>query len=134
MAVLWGSALVDLGVAAFVWLSMHGAVLWIVPLLLLGGILPLHVLYATEYVFEGDALRIRASLFRWTVPLAAIESVEPTSNPLSSPAVSLDRLLIRYGDKRIMISPEDKVGFLHTLALRAPHLEIAGDGARRREG
>ncbi len=67
---------------------------------------------------EGDALRIRASFFRWRVPLAAIDSIEPTRNPLSSPACSLDRLLIRYGERRVMISPLDKAGFLRVLAAR----------------
>jgi hypothetical protein len=90
------------------------------------------VLYAVDYTLEGDALRIRASFFRWRVPLAAIDSVEPTRNPLSSPACSLDRLLIRYGARRIMISPEDKTVFLRALAARAPQLELGGERARRR--
>jgi hypothetical protein len=42
--------------------------------------------------------------------------VEETRNPLSSPALSLDRLKITYGNgKRIMISPADKIGFLKAI-------------------
>jgi hypothetical protein len=42
-----------------------------------------------------------------------ITAITPTSNPLSSPALSLDRLRIDYGKGRsVMISPRDKQGFL----------------------
>jgi len=132
VAVLWLASLVDFGVAAWLWLSVDGAPAFVAPLLVLAGAFQLQVLYATDYSLEGDTLRIRASFFRWSVPLAAIDFVEPTRNPLSSPACSLDRLLIHYGEKRIMISPLDKAGFLRALAQRASQLEILGESARRR--
>ena len=66
------------------------------------------------------------------MPLAAIDVVEPTRNPLSSPACSLERLWIRYGEKQIMISPLDKAGFLRALVQRTPQLEPFGESARRR--
>ena len=56
------------------------------------------------------------------LPLNEIEEITPTHNPLSSPALSLDRLWISYrraGKKRaVMISPEDKEGFLKAVARR----------------
>lgn len=134
VAVLWAASLIDFAVAAWLWLGGVGAPAFVAPLLLLAGVFQLHVLYAVDYTFEGDALRVRASLFRWRVPLAAIDAVDPTRNPLSSPAPSLDRLLIRYGGKRIMISPADRAAFLRALAARAPQLEATDSGARRRRG
>lgn len=127
VAVLWAASLVDFAVAAWLWTGPRGEPAFVAPLLLVAGAFQLHVLYATDYTLEGDALRIRASLFRWRVPLSAIESIQPTHSPLSSPACSLDRLLIRYAGKRVMISPADKEGFLRALHHRAPQLEI-GDG------
>ena len=45
-----------------------------------------------------------------------ITSVRRTRNPLSSPALSMDRLSIRYGKgRRIMISPADQAGFLEAI-------------------
>jgi hypothetical protein len=132
VAVLWGASLVDFAVAGWLLLGGEPVPGFVAPLLLAAGVFQLHVLYAIDYTLEPDALRIRASLFRWRVPLAAIDSVEPTRNPLSSPAGSLDRLLIRYGTRRIMISPEDKPGFLRALVARAPQLELSGERARRR--
>ena len=70
----------------------------------------------THYVVEKDLLRIIAGPFRWKVPLDEIDAVEATRNPLSSPALSLDRLRIHYGNgRRIMISPADKAGFLKAI-------------------
>ena len=73
------------------------------------------MLVGTHYTVDGDTLRVACGPFRWKVPIAAIESVEATRNPLSSPALSLDRLRIQYGKRRIMISPADKAGFLKAI-------------------
>jgi hypothetical protein len=132
VAVLWGASLVDFAVAGWLLLGTEPAPAFVAPLLLVAGVFQLHALYAIDYTFEGDALVVRASFFRWRVPLAAIDAVEPTRNPLSSPASSLDRLRIRWGAKRILVSPEDRVGFLRALAARAPQLDVSGERARRR--
>lgn len=73
------------------------------------------MLIGTHYTVDGNTLRVACGPFRWKVPLDAIESVEPTRNPLSSPALSLDRLRIRYGKRRIMVSPADKAGFMKAI-------------------
>jgi len=73
------------------------------------------MLVGTHYTVDGDTLRVACGPFRWKVPIAAIESVEATRNPLSSPALSLERLRIQYGKRRIMISPADKAGFLKAI-------------------
>ena len=73
------------------------------------------MLIGTHYTVTGDTLRVVCGPFRWKVPIDAIESVEATRNPLSSPALSLDRLRIHYGKKRIMVSPSDKAGFLRAI-------------------
>ncbi len=132
VAVLWAASLVDFAVVGWLLLGDLAAPRFVAPLLLVAGVFQLHVLYAIDYTFEGAELRVRASLFRWRIPLAEIDSVEPSRNPLSSPATSLDRLLIHYGKKRILISPEDRPGFMRTLAARAPQLEVSGERARRR--
>ena len=73
------------------------------------------MLVGTHYTVDENALRIACGPFRWTVPIDAIKSVEATRNPLSSPALSLDRLQIDYGKRRIMVSPADKNGFLQAI-------------------
>ena len=82
----------------------------------LGAGLPLWTLFGTRYELTPGRLRIRCGPFRWTVPLNEIRAVTPTRNPLSSPALSLDRLRIDYGrGSSVMISPRDQARFLAEL-------------------
>ncbi len=91
------------------------------PILLLSVWLPVWLLRATEYRIGPADLHIRSGPFSWRVPLRDIRSVTPTRNPLSSPALSLDRLRIDYGRKSsIMISPTDKDAFVTELRKRVP--------------
>lgn len=74
------------------------------------------LLIGTHYTVDGNTLRIASGPFRWKVAIDQIRSVEATRSPLSSPALSLDRLRIRYGTKRqIMVSPADRRGFLRAI-------------------
>ena len=74
------------------------------------------VLVGTVYKIERGTLIVRSGPMRWKIPIDEITSVEATRSPLSSPALSLDRLRIRYGKRRrIMISPADKAGFLRAI-------------------
>lgn len=80
------------------------------------GVLIAWLVLGTRYVVDRDTLRVFAGPFRWKVRLDEIHSVEATRNPLSSPALSLDRLMLRYGNgRRIMVSPADKAGFLKAI-------------------
>lgn len=80
------------------------------------------ILYTTYYVVGETELDARSGPFRFRVPLAEITAVYRTNNPLSSPACSLDRLMIEYGSRRLMVSPQDQAGFL--AALKEKNLKI----------
>lgn len=70
----------------------------------------------TYYVVAGDTLRIRSGPFRWNIPVRDIVEVTPSRNPLSSPALSLDRLKISLGKRKfVLVSPEDKAGFIRAV-------------------
>jgi purine-cytosine permease-like protein len=74
------------------------------------------LLFSTYYTVERGYLRIASGPFRWRVALDDITSVTSTRNPLSSPALSLDRIMIRYGKRgRVMVSPADREGFLKAI-------------------
>ncbi len=74
------------------------------------------VLRGTYYVVEHEELRVVSGPFRWRIPLADITGVEATRNPLSSPALSMDRLKVSYGKRKfVLVSPEDKAGFIRAL-------------------
>ncbi len=72
--------------------------------------------FSTRYTITGDFLMVKAGPFSWIIPIEDISSIEPTRNPASSPALSLDRLLIRYGKSaELIISPKDKEAFMTEL-------------------
>lgn len=74
------------------------------------------VSFGTSYTVDRRVLIVRSGPFRWKVPLDEIASVETTRSPLSSPALSLDRIRIRYAkNRRILVSPADRKGFLKAI-------------------
>lgn len=93
----------------------------------------LWVLYRTEYILTMEDLLVRCGPFRYRIPLAGVDSVTPSRNPLSSPACSLDRLLIKWADgrKQILISPDPKADFLRALDQRCAQLSVHGESLVR---
>lgn len=78
----------------------------------------LWILYGTYYTVSQDRLVVRSGPFRWNVALESIVSIEPTRNPISAPATSLDRLEIVYdgGRKVLLVSPARKDEFRAAIA------------------
>ncbi len=84
------------------------------------------VVLSTYYEFKGDALVAHSGPFSWRIALKEISAVRESSSMRSGPALSMDRLEIVFGAGRVLlISPEDKAGFLAALRRRAPQLAAA---------
>jgi len=80
------------------------------------------LVFPLKYGLDETNLLVRFGLVRQRIPLVDISEVRPTHNPLSSPALSLDRLHVQYGPgffKAVMISPADRNRFLDELAQKA---------------
>lgn len=78
--------------------------------------LPVWLLVATDYTVTLEELKIRCGPFKWTIKRNEIRSIKPSRNLISSPALSLNRLEIRYGShKSILVSPADRFGFYQAL-------------------
>ena len=89
-------------------------------LVAIGAILPIWLLIGTKYTVIDEELIVKAGQMSWRIPTATISSVGETRNSRSSPALSLDRLRLNYGDGRtIMVSPKDK----HRFRLAIGHAE-----------
>ncbi len=85
------------------------------------------LLNLTYYVITDSELQVRSFFFKWNIRIDAIKKIFETNNMLSSPALSLDRLMIIYEDgKKIMISPINKNEFLNDLASQNPDLKFEG--------
>ena len=79
----------------------------------------------TYYIIGEKDLIIRYGPFKKVVPLEKITSVRKTMNPLSSPALSLKRLEIMYGQYHsVLISPKDRDEFVEILSKRCPRAKM----------
>jgi len=93
---------------------IFGEAFW--PIFLICGLMLVFVAWlylATQYRVSSTTINIHGGVFKVKVPLDSIKSVKTSRDSIASPAFSLDRLEIIYGsNKRILISPKDKAGFL----------------------
>ena len=87
------------------------------------------VLSRVHYVLTPTDLLIRYPAMNRRIPLKEIYEVFPTKNAISSPALSLDRLHIKYRSHRfgVLISPMDKQAFIVDLLSRCHHLTRQGN-------
>jgi hypothetical protein len=122
---LWILILLLTAVAACLWgvaqiWDANSAILWpLAALLALGVLMPLWIIVSLKYFLSDDCLRVRCGPFHWRIPIKDITAVTPTNAAKSSPAMSLDRLLIEHGSNdRVMISPEPRKEFLRQLEHR----------------
>lgn len=82
------------------------------------GLIYAGLIFPMRYGVTDKFLIVRFGWCRQRIPLEQIQEVRPSRNPLSSHALSLDRLHVRYGDRfyqQILISPADRRGFYSAL-------------------
>lgn len=79
-------------------------------------ILILVLLCTTRYKIYGSTLRAYVLFFGYKpVDIHTITTIKDTSNPLSAPAASIDRLGVRHSRGYLLVSPKDKKGFIAAL-------------------
>ncbi len=126
MVVIYAAALSSAACAVIVLVTgLTFANIMVFAVLLLVGVgLPVWLVAGTRYVIDKDRLIVHGGPFKWRIELADIESVYATNNPISSPALSLDRLAICYKpNKQLIISPKNKAAFVE--ALNRPDISLS---------
>ena len=84
---------------------------------------PLWLLASARFTFDPGQPEIRSVPFKWRIPVAGITAISPASNPVASPALSLHRLRLDYGVRRlIMLSPRDKQRLTWAVATARSHV------------
>lgn len=95
---------------------------YVLSLVFVGLSLLVFLMFRTiQYKIDGHHLRI------WTtkIDIHSIKKVYRTNNPLSSPALSLDRIAIVYNKyDEILISPKDRSAFIAELLSINPTIEV----------
>ena len=95
--------------------------------LLLAGILALHILLNTWYKVTADGVLIaHCSIFpEKQIPISEISALEATVMPVSSYALSLDRIIIYKREQQwLLISPVNKKEFVKLLRKFNPEIKV----------
>lgn len=81
---------------------------------------------STYYVINGNDLTVKCGFFfKSTIKIDKIKTIKETNNPLSSPAISLDRIVIYYNKSdSVMISPKNKIDFINQLVKINNKIEV----------
>ena len=86
-------------------------------------LLLLVLFFNIKYTLTADTLLVKNGFSTQSISLEDITHITPTSSTLSAPALSLDRIEIRYEGGSIVISPKDKDRFYHAIQERVPALK-----------
>lgn len=81
--------------------------------------------FGTNYEINDGLLIIRCGPFKSSIHIKDIKSIKKTRNPLSSAALSMDRLDVRYGySGMVLISPKDREGFIDLITKENGNINI----------
>ena len=85
-----------------------------------------YLIVTTYYIIEGNDLTIQCGfLLKITIKIDKIKKIKETNNPLSSPAASLDRIMVYYNKSdSVMISPKNKMDFINQLIKINDNIEV----------
>ena len=85
----------------------------------------IYVFNSVEYRIENNILSVKIGflLFR-RVNINEVLKVEKTNNPLSAPALSLQRLEIVYAKGHLLISPKERENFINELLRINPNIQV----------
>jgi hypothetical protein len=125
---------IDLKLLVFVDAVLMASLVLMIYLQSIAGIITLvltsafviHIFVTTYYVITDDNYLIVKSglLINKKISIQDITSIKESNSILSSPALSFDRIEIKYKDGAILISPKEKENFIQELKTRNPSIAI----------
>lgn len=82
--------------------------------------------FGTKYVIEKDELIVYGGIYKKRIPIKQIRSLRPSKNPLSAPAMSIDRIEITFDPhiQVILVSPKEREQFVKKLLEINPSITI----------
>jgi membrane protein YdbS with pleckstrin-like domain len=113
--------------AAVVFAAVQGFLLWEASpegsviswsVAALAGAIFIAVAVPCRYTLERDHLHIRSGFIQQRIAYKDITGVEPSRNPLSAPALSLQRVKVSYGGRFQLVSPLERERFIQLLEER----------------
>ena len=121
-----GSSLLLVLVSVWEWMYNNSSIKRIIFISLFTiptALLLLVLFFNIKYTLTADTLLVKNGFSIQSISLEDITHITPTSSTLSAPALSLDRIKIRYEGGSIVISPKDKDRFYRAIQERVPELK-----------
>lgn len=88
----------------------------------------------TSYHIANGLLKVHCGPFRYKIQIQGIKSIKKTRQSLASPALSLDRLEIRYKKTGLIyVSPKEREAFIKLLQRENPSIVILWITFRERD-
>lgn len=80
----------------------------------------------TFYIISGEQLIVKSmGIVHEKIDIKAIRKIEKTNNPLSAPALSLDRIAVKYNRyDEVYLSPKARLEFVGQLKAVNPGIEV----------
>lgn len=127
-SVLWGSSFLTIAAPLWQWKqsedgSLAQSLLFIIVFLPFIALM-LMPLFGTKYTLTDRQLLINNGFSTQRIELKDVTHITPTRNAISAPALSLDRIKITYKNKKVLISPKDKLLFYQEIQARNPNIMI----------
>lgn len=92
--------------------------IWFMGLVLIPAVVFIaYIFLKTKYTVTTDSLTVECGfLFNQQIKMDSISQIKETNNLISSPALSLDRLEIKFGKNgSVLVSPKKKEAFITQL-------------------
>lgn len=124
----------DLWLGLLIWVLIGGGFIaslisagWFIKILMLATVIFTGwIWFGTRYYILEGILNVRCGPFSERILIKDIKSIKKTRNPLSSAALSIDRIEIRYGYSGMtLISPEDKDRFIELILKENANINIS---------
>lgn len=81
--------------------------------------------FGTNYRVENEYIEIKHGPFREKLPIQDINHISKKKSVLTTPALAIDRVLLKYGTYgEIMVSPKNEKEFIDLLLNKNPRITL----------
>lgn len=126
---IWFCIIITIAFIGSIYLCYKSTWILLIDIFLMGiGLFMIYdMLLHTDYTIHGEKLKIRCGiLFRMDLPISKIVEITHKSTILSSPALSANRIGLKYGKTNwVYVSPKDQEEFISTLKSINPEMKIS---------
>ncbi|WP_139343293.1 PH domain-containing protein [Virgibacillus siamensis] len=104
-------------------LTVPGIIIGIIGLMAIGFML--WIWFGTGYRIENHVIKIKNGPFRSEIAIQDINSIGKTKSLMATPALSVERLTLRYGKySEMLLSPKNEKEFVELLLAKNPQIKL----------